>query len=192
MAAKASPFSIADHQKAEREVNYACMRKRLITAIPQDIPYQDEGWLDLDREAVVEVTSEEKDYPVESALVEEESRGWRAAESGTQTIRLIFDEPQRLKRIALVFEEIQTQRTQAFVLRWSGDGGPSFREIVRQQWNFSPPDSIREVEEYRVELSGVTVLELVIVPDISRGSARASLKSLRLSCLPAATPSVRL
>ena len=181
MAPKVSPFSIADHQKAAGEVNYACMRKRLITAIPQDIPHQDEGWLDLDREAVVEVTSEERDYPVESALVGEESRGWRAAESGTQTIRLIFDEPQTLKRIALVFEEIQAQRTQAFVLRWSGDGGRSFREIVRQQWNFSPPNSIREVEEYRIELSGVTVLELVIVPDISRGSARASLKSLRLS-----------
>jgi hypothetical protein len=37
---------------------------------------------------------------------------------------------------------------------------------VRQQWNFGPPNSVREVEEYRVELSGVTVLELVIVPDI--------------------------
>jgi hypothetical protein len=46
---------------------------------------------------------------------------------------------------------------------------------------FQPPNSIREVEEYRVELSDVTVLELAIVPDISRGSARASLKSLRLS-----------
>jgi hypothetical protein len=181
MAPEASLFSITDHQKAEREVNYACMRKRLITAIPQDVPHQDEGWLDLDREAVVEVTSEDRDYPVESALVGEESRGWRAAESGTQTIRLIFDEPQRLKRIALIFEETEIARTQEFVLRWSSDGGRSFREIVRQQWNFSPPNSIREVEEYRVELSGITVLELVIVPDISRGSARASLKSLRLS-----------
>ena len=90
-------------------------------------------------------------------------------------------QPQRLTRIALVFEETETSRTQEFVLRWSGDGGRSFREIVRQQWNFSPPDTIHEVEEYRVELSGVTVLELVIVPDISRGSARASLKSLRLA-----------
>jgi hypothetical protein len=75
-------------------------------------------------------------------------------------------------------------RTQEFVLRWSGDGGRSFREIVRQQWNFSPPNTIREVEEYRVELSDVTVLELVIVPDvpnISRAGACASLKSLRLS-----------
>ena len=156
------------------------MRKRLITPIPQDDPSLDEGWLDLDDAAVVEITSEEKEYPVESALVLGEMRGWRAAASGTQTIRLIFDEPQRLTRIALVFEETETERTQEFVLRWSSDGGRSFREIVRQQWNFSPPKTIREVEEYRVELSDVTVLELVIVPDISGGAARASLRSLRL------------
>jgi hypothetical protein len=156
------------------------MRKRPITPNPQDAPHLDEGWLDLERAAVVEVTSEKKEYPVEAALVAGELRGWRATDSGTQTIRLVFDQPQRLKRIALVFEETETERTQEFVLRWSGDGGHSFREIVRQQWNFSPPNAIREVEEYRVDLSGVTVLELVIVPDISRGSARASLKSLRL------------
>jgi hypothetical protein len=157
------------------------MRKRLITPIPQDAPPLDEGWLDLDGAAVVEVTSEEKEYPVEAALVSGEMRGWRAADSGTQTIRLIFDQPQRLTRIALVFEEAETERTQEFVLRWSGDGGRSFREIVRQQWNFSPAQTIREIEDYQVELSGVTVLELVIVPDNSRGTARASLKSLRLS-----------
>ena len=52
---------------------------------------------------------------------------------------------------------------------------------MRQQWNFSPPDTVREVEEYQVELSEVTVLELIIVPDNSGGAARASLKSLRLS-----------
>jgi hypothetical protein len=157
------------------------MRKRLITPIPQNALSLGEGWLNLDRIAVVEITSEEKDYPVESALVAGETRGWRAADSGTQTIRLIFDEPQRLKRISLVFEETETERTQEFILRWSGDGGRSFREIVRQQWNFSSRNSIREVEEYQVALSDVTVLELVIVPDISRGTARASLKSLRLS-----------
>jgi hypothetical protein len=157
------------------------MRKRLITPMSQDAPPHDEGWLDLDDVAVVEVTSEEKDYPVESALVPGEMRGWRAADSGPQTIRLIFDEPQRLTRISLVFEETETERTQEFALRWSPDGGGSFREIVRQQWNFSSPNTTREVEEYQVELSDVTVLELAIVPDISRGAARASLKRLRLS-----------
>src|SRR5256886_11110906 len=159
------------------------MRKRLITPIPQDAPPRDQGWLDLDGAAVVEVTSEEKDYPVESALVSGEMRGWRAADPGTQTIRLIFHQPQKLRRISLVFEENEIKRTQEFVLRWSPDGGRSFREIVRQQWNFSPPDTVHEVEEYQVELSDVTVLELIVVPDISRGAARASLKSLRLSTL---------
>jgi len=157
------------------------MRKRLITPSPQAGTPHGEVWIDLDRIAVVEVTSEEKEYPVESALVTGETRGWRADSPGTQTVRLIFDQPQRLKRIALAFAETETERTQEFVLRWSPDGGRSFREIVRQQWNFSPPDTVREVEEYQIDLSGVTVLELVIVPDVSRGSARASLKSLRVS-----------
>ncbi len=157
------------------------MRKRLITPIPQDRS-RDEGWLDLDGVAVVEVTSEDKDYPVESALLSVgETRGWRAADPGTQTIRLLFDQPQRLRRISLAFEENEIKRTQEFVLRWSPDSGRSFREIVRQQWNFSPPDTVREVEEYQVELSDVTVLELIIVPNNSGGAARASLKSLRLS-----------
>ena len=157
------------------------MRKRLITPTPNAGTPRDEGWLDLDREAVVEVTSEQKEYPVEAALVAGEMRGWRAADSGTQTIRLIFDKPQRLTRIALVFEETNSERTQEFVLRWSADGGRSFREVVRQQWNFDLSNSMRESEEYQVGLSDVTVLELVIVPDISRGSARASLTSLRVS-----------
>jgi hypothetical protein len=157
------------------------MRKRLTTPSPKAGTLHDEGWLDLDREAVVEVTSEDKEYPVEGALVAGDIRGWRAADSGIQTIRLIFDDPQRLTRIALVFEETVTERTQEFILRWSPDGGRSFREIVRQQWNFSPSATIREAEDYQVELSGATILELIIVPDINRGSARASLKSLRLS-----------
>ena len=156
------------------------MRKRLITPIPQTARPHDEGWLDLNTAAVVEVTSEDKDYPVESALLSGETQGWRAASPGTQTIRLLFDERQKLGRISLVFEENETKRTQEFVLRWSPDSGRSFREIVRQQWNFSPPDTVREVEEYHVELSDVTVLELIIVPNNSGGAARASLKSLRL------------
>jgi hypothetical protein len=157
------------------------MRKNLISPIPQTAPAPDEGWLDLDAAALVEVTSKDEEYPVESALVSGGTRGWRAADSGAQTIRLIFDQPQSLRRISLVFEEATTERTQEFVVRWSADKGRSFREVVRQQWNFSPPGAIREVEEFQVALMDVTVFELVIVPDISRGLARASLTSLRLS-----------
>jgi hypothetical protein len=156
------------------------MRKRLVTPTAERIRARGEGWLDVERAAVVELTSEDKDFPVESAFVSGDARGWRAAAPGSQTIRLIFDHPQRLRCISLIFEEGETRRTQEFVLRWSSDGG-SFKEIVRQQWNFSPPESIREVEEYQVELSNVSVLELVIKPDIGGGVARASLKNLRLS-----------
>jgi len=157
------------------------MRKRLITPAPESTRTRGESWLDVERQAVVEVTSEDKNYPVESAFVSGDAQGWRAAAPGSQTIRLVFDEPQRLRCISLVFEENETARTQEFVLRWSPDGGNSVKEIVRQQWNFSPPDSVREVEEYQVELSAVTILELIINPNISGGVARASLKSLRLS-----------
>ena len=157
------------------------MRKRLITPTPESIRTRGESWLDVEGQAVVEVTSEDKNYPVESAFVSGDARGWRAAAAGSQTIRLVFDEPQRLRCISLVFEENETARTQEFVLRWSPDGGNSVKEIVRQQWNFNPPDSVREVEKYQVELSAVTVLELIINPNISGGVARASLKNLRLS-----------
>ena len=72
------------------------MRKRLIPSIASIASLPDEGCLDLDRVSSVEITSEEKDYGIEYALVSGETRGWRAATPGTQTIRLIFDEPQRL------------------------------------------------------------------------------------------------
>jgi hypothetical protein len=157
------------------------MRKRQISPTPPSVSTSGHAWLDVERIASVEVTSEENGYPIESALLGAENRGWRAANTGTQTIRLIFDEPQNLKRIWLVFEDSENTHTQEFVLRWSPDSGHSFREIVRQQWNFSAPESFREVEDYAVELSAVTVLELIIVPDKSGGAARASLESLRLA-----------
>ena len=124
---------------------------------------------------MVEATSEDTAYPIESALLLGEKHGWRAAKPGSQTIRLIFDEPQNLRRIRLVFDEIEAERTQELLLRWSADAGHSSREIVRQQWNLSPPETVCEVEDYAVELSEVRVLELIIVPDKSGGEARASL-----------------
>ena len=170
----------SDHESGARDT-LAFMRKRLISPTPARVRPNGEAWLDLEHAAAVEVSSEEADYPIESALLSRETQGWRASRPGAQTVRLVFEEPQSLKRIALVFEENDTRRTQEFVLRWSADGGQSFREIVRQQWNFSPPEAVRELQEYQVELSDVTVLELIITPDISGGMARASVKSLRVS-----------
>ena len=156
------------------------MRKRVVSPVPKDSPLPDGNWLDVERLAQVEVTSEDAAHPIESGLGSGGEPGWRAAQAGQQTIRLIFDRPQGLKRIWLLFIEPDVARTQEFVLRWSSDGGRSFKEIVRQQWNFSAPGAIRGVEDYHVELSGVTQLELIIVPDQGGGDARASLAQWRL------------
>jgi hypothetical protein len=157
------------------------MRKRLVAPSEHGTASFHPGWLELESAAFVEVTSEDKAHSIESALLGRQEHGWRAAEPGKQSLRLIFDEPKVLRRIQLIFEETEVQRTQEFVLRSSSDAGHSFREIVRQQWNFSPPTTIRETEEYKVELSNVTTLELTIVPDIRGGELRASLLSFRIA-----------
>jgi hypothetical protein len=157
------------------------MRKRVISQDPQNVLVSDPSWLELQQLARVELTSEDAAYPIEAALIPGAGAGWRAAQAGEQTIRLLFDDLQRVRRIQLLFHEDQRARTQEFVLQWSPDGGQSYRQIVRQQYNFSPPGMTREFEDYGVDLVGVTVLELRIVPDITGGDTRASIAQLRIA-----------
>ena len=156
------------------------MLKSRIAPILQTDPASGQVWLDLDRVASVEVTSEHPGYPIESAFMGD-SPGWRADHPGTQIVRIIFVRPQTLRRIWLVFEDSENARTQEFVLRWSGGQEFSFREIIRQPWNFSPGGSVRENEDYTVHLPEVKTLELIIVPDKSGGDVRASLRSFRVA-----------
>ena len=154
------------------------MRKRIIVSSPTSIALEDRVWLDLERIAEVEISSETPANPVDFALIAGTNSGWTASQSGVQTLRLLFDKPQKLQHIRVVFMENIQQRTQEFVLRWSGNG-VVFHDIVRQQYNFNPPCT--EVEEYDVTLDGVTTLELKINPDISGGAAIASLAELRVA-----------
>ena len=123
----------------------------------------------------IEISSEDPDYPIESALLPGDGPGWRAASPGRQTIRLLFAQAQRLRRIRLCFVETTLQRTQEYVLRWSAGAGQSFQEIVRQQWNFDPQGASSENETHQVDLFGVRAVELIITPDIANGQAFASL-----------------
>lgn len=158
------------------------MRKRITDQdIQKKHPAEELVWLDLEQLAQVELTSEDAEHPIESALIKNAGAGWRAQHSGKQTIRLLFDKSHKINRIQVLFEETEHERTQEFVLRWSADGGVSYDEIVRQQYNFSPPDNSREREDYNVELDGLTILELSITPNISGGETRASLSQLRLA-----------
>ncbi|HEU4502445.1 MAG TPA: hypothetical protein VFR82_12410 [Nitrospira sp.] len=156
------------------------MRKRMSRQVQEGAGLEC-NWLNVEELAEVEITSEDSAHPVESAFVAGSTSGWRAAEPGDQTIRLLFNHPQQLKRIWINFVELETERTQEYVLRWSSDNGHSFREIVRQQWNFSPPHTTNEIEDHRVELPATQILELSIKPDISNGAAVASLACMRLA-----------
>jgi hypothetical protein len=157
------------------------MRKQVLTPEKTERAHATSTWLDLTQLASAEISSEEADHPIEAALNPEQAGGWRAATPGAQTIRLRFDQPQPLQRIHLAFRENEQPRTQEFVLRWSPDGGQSYQEIVRQQYTFSPPGTSEEVEEYQVNLAGVTVLELHLIPNISGGLGQATLAGLYLA-----------
>jgi hypothetical protein len=157
------------------------MRKRLLSAAPQSNQASDREWLPLDEVASVEVTSEDDGFPVEGALTGAGGRGWRAGAPGSQTIRLLFDTPQTIRFVRLVFREEACPRTQEFVLRWLPANRGDWRDVVRQQWNFSPTDTPLECEEYKVDLASVAALELMINPDIRQAGTRASLQQWQLS-----------
>ncbi len=157
------------------------MRKRIVSHGDYGVRQPGQQWMNIARLAQVEITSEDPEHPIESAFTSGDTTRWRAAQPGKQTIRIIFDEPQRLHRIHLQFDEDAQPRTHEFVIFWSAFGEPSYHEILRQQFTFSPPDTTREVEDYDVSLTGVKLLELQIVPDISNGNVLASLTNLQIA-----------
>jgi hypothetical protein len=159
------------------------MRKSIVSpsAVAQT-PISD-LWRDLERIARVEISSEDPEYPIEHALGKRETTGWRAAARGPQLIRLHFDEPLNIKRLQLHFVDKAAERSQEFAV-YAG-AGTELKEIVRQQWSFGPYGSTEELEDYNVNLSGITMLELRIDPDRSHDPQQsqhyASLQSLKLA-----------
>jgi hypothetical protein len=142
------------------------------------VAHEQSQWRSLDDSVEVELTSEDPEWPIEHALLDHKSSGWRAAAAGAQTIILVWREPTTIKRIRLVCEEQSRARTQEFTLRaFTIDGE---REIVRQQFTFSPPGTTIEREEYETNLNAVSRLELVIIPAIDGGNAVATLKEWRI------------
>ncbi len=159
------------------------MRKRIVgssSAIQGEIADLPDGWLDLEQIATIEVTSEDPDFPVDTVFKSHSGSGWRASQDGEQHLRIIFDEPATLHRMTLHFVEPDVDRTQEFTIRWSSAQGGPPRDVIRQQWTFSPAGSTSEVEHYDVSLERVAVLELSIRPDLNNGTGRATLVSWRV------------
>ena len=154
------------------------LRKQIIRA-PASTPDE----IDIAAGATVLVTSESAEHPVDHAFDGRRGPGgtrWVAGEPGEQTLILAFDAPQSIRRVALEVEEPEVARTQELQLAVSTDGGRTYRELLRQEYNFSPPETTFEREDWAVPAGGVTHLRLQIRPDKGGKPCRAAITSLVL------------
>jgi hypothetical protein len=157
------------------------MRKKIlpitcpVTSMPEE--------LDVAAIASVLLTSEMAGYPIENVFDTRRGPGgsrWVAETIGEQTLILAFDSPQKIQQVNLEVEENQENRTQELQLAISHDGGRTYRELVRQEYNFAPPGTTFEREEWMVNAEEVTHLRLWIKPDKGNRPCRASLTALSL------------
>ncbi|WP_353258333.1 hypothetical protein [Prochlorothrix hollandica] len=159
------------------------MRKQILGNQDSTIHSAPTGALDVPRLAVALVSSEAPGFPVENIFGAQGGVGgkrWQAQDPGPQTLVLAFDHPQRITRVYLEIEETEVSRTQELTLSASRDGGQSYGEVVRQEYNFSPPGTTFQQENWQLNLDQVTHLRLWIKPDKGGGSALASCTTLAL------------
>ncbi len=158
------------------------LRKQIVPRHSSE-PATVEGEISIADVATVHVTSEEADHPIDNAFDHNRGPGgsrWIAAEPGLQSVTLLFDRPQTLRTISLEVEELTVSRTQELSVSVSSDGGRTYRELVRQEFNFSPGTSF-ERELWSTTAEAVTHLRLEIKPDKGGRVGRATLTSLILA-----------
>ena len=147
-------------------------------------PASFEGEISIADVATVQVTSEEADHPIDNAFDHNRGPGgsrWIADGPGEQTVTLLFDSPQTIRQIGLEVEELAVSRTQELSISVSSDGGRTYRELVRQEFNFSPPATSFERERWSASEGAVTHLRLEIKPDKGGRVGRATLTALTLA-----------
>ena len=133
--------------------------------------------------ATIAYSSEDPAHPVDNLLDRRSGPGgtrWTSARADTtEHIVVEFDQPQTLSGLVYEVEETMRERTQEVRVEASDDGGRAYRQILVQEYNFSPQGATFQREEQRFDLRRVTHLRLTIVPNKS-GSGAASLTMLRL------------
>src|SRR3984957_18350179 len=133
--------------------------------------------------ATVSYSSQDPAHPVEHLLDGQSNPGatrWMSARPDTiEHIVIEFDRPQTISRLVYEVEETRRERTQEVRVEASEDGGRSYRQILVQEYNFSPGGATYQREEQRFNLRQVNHLRLSIVPN-KNGSGTSTLTALRL------------
>ena len=139
--------------------------------------------IDIVGRATISYSSEDPAHPVEHLLDGQSGPGatrWMSARADTiEHIVLEFDRPQTISRLVYEVEEATRERTQEVRVEVSEDGARTYRQILVQEYNFSPRGATYQREEQRLDLDRVTHLRLTIVPN-KNGSGTATLTALRL------------
>jgi hypothetical protein len=157
------------------------LRKVLISQSETNASLAPAGsWLALEKVATVELSSEDPEHPFEHALRPNIDESWRAASPGPQVIRIHFDVPSPIRRVHLVFLEEIKERAQEIALFATQKAAPR-RELLRQQWVFSPNGSRIEVEDFYFDLKDVATLELQIDPGRHDREVFATLQTIQIS-----------
>src|SRR5512145_1913367 len=143
-----------------------------------------EGEIRIADVATIQVTSEQGDHPIDHAFDQRRGPGgtrWIADAPGEQSVTLVFDRPQPIHQVGVEVEELEVSRTQELAVSVSSDGGRTYRELVRQEFTFSPPGTTFEREDWSVVADAVTHLRLEIKPDKGGRIGRATLTALALA-----------
>jgi hypothetical protein len=168
---------------AHRQWESRMLRKQIVprpTRGPVPLP----GEIEIADVATVQVTSEETDHPIDHAFDHNRGPGgtrWVADAPGAQAVTLLFDHPQTIREIGVEVEELVDSRTQELAVFASSDGGRTYRELVRQEFNFSPPGTSFERELWTISADAVTHLRLEIKPDKGGRIGRATLTCLAVT-----------
>ena len=133
--------------------------------------------------ATIAYSSEDPAHPIEHLLDGRSGPGathWISARPDTtEHIVVEFDQLQAISRLVYDVEEAERERTQEVHVEVSEDGGRSYRQILVQEYTFSPGGATYQREEQRLDLPQVSHLRLTIVPN-KNGSGTATLMTLRL------------
>ena len=139
--------------------------------------------VDIARCAAIAYSSENPAHPVEHLLDGVSGPGatrWMSARPDViEQIVMEFDHPQTISRLVYEVEEAIRERTQEVRVEASEDGGRTYRQLLVQEYTFSPRGATYQREEQRLNLHRVSHLRLTIVPN-KNGSGTATLTTLRL------------
>jgi F5/8 type C domain len=159
------------------------IRKRLTSEQHSSRSPDESGEIDIISCATLVYSSEDPDHPLEHLVDGQYGRGstrWASARRNvTERIVFEFDQPQRISRLVYEVEECGQERTQEVRVEVSSDHGRTHRQVLVQEYTFSPHGATFQHEEQRLDVPAVTDLSLTIVPN-KNGSGVATLTSIRL------------